>query len=221
VLELQKVSKTYTVRGRTASAISELDFTVNRGDLLVIWGPSGSGKSTLLLTMGGMLAPDQGSVLFNNQDVYKWSAARRNRFRRAEVGFVFQRFFLVPHLNVRDNIRMPAAFKPGCGNVDARVQELAERLQIDHRLDHRPAQLSVGEQQRVAIARGLVCPNALILADEPTGNLDDHNIELIVNCFLEEHRAGRTLAIVTHDRALLDIAPRQLHLHEGALVKQQ
>ena len=220
MLDLQNVSKSYNAGGGKVPALHGLDLTLDRGDFLVAWGPSGSGKTTLLLMMGGMLTPDEGSVRFHGQDIYSWSSLRRNQYRRSSVGFVFQRFFLVPHLNVRDNILMPASFNKDGARVHDRATELAERLQLTHRLDHYPSQLSVGEQQRAAIARGLVCENELILADEPTGNLDERNVDLIARCFKEEQAAGRTLIVVTHDRVLLDIASRQVHLEAGHLVKQ-
>jgi ABC-type lipoprotein export system ATPase subunit len=198
-----------------------LNLEVDAGEFLVLHGPSGSGKSTLLLTAGGMLPPDSGRVLFEADDVYAWSPARRNRYRRENIGFVFQRYFLIPHLSVLDNICVPLAIRGSLAGSGEEVGRLARRLRIDHRLGHYPRELSAGEQQRAAVARAMVGGKTLILADEPTGNLDAPNAEIIAECFAEEHERGRTILLVTHDRSLLDIGTRKLRLQEGALVDDQ
>jgi len=217
MLDLQNVAKTYRKGDGTIHAVRPLSCHIDPGELVVIDGPSGSGKSTLLMMIGGMLPPDEGSVCHRGADIYALTPLRRNRFRKREVGFVFQRFFLVPYLTVLDNIAMPLALQGrGAGAAD-RARAAAERLQIDHRLKHRPEELSVGEQQRVAVARGLVGDQELVLADEPSGNLDAGNIAIIAGCLAEESRKGRTIVVATHDEALWQIAGRRLHLEQGRL----
>ena len=216
MLQVRQVSKTYCKGGRSVVAADGLDLDVSEGDLVVVHGPSGSGKSTLLMMIGGMLPPDDGTVLYDSADIYSWSPSRRNRYRRQTVGFVFQRFFLMPYLSVYDNIRMPLALGGRGGHRDA-VIALAKRLQIDHRLDHKAGQLSVGELQRAAVARALIGGQKLILADEPTGNLDDRNIEIVGQCLKEESTCGRMVVLVTHNRSLLDLGTRHVRIDNGRL----
>jgi len=217
MLELHNVTKTYRKAGETIHAADDLSLGADKGELLVIHGPSGSGKSTLLLMAGGMLPPDTGTVSYGDEDVYAWSGIRRNRYRKQTVGFVFQRFFLVPYLTVFDNIRIPLALQSSQAKHADAVTAVAERLQIDKRLGHRPAELSVGEQQRAAVARALVGGQDLILADEPTGNLDARNVDIIADCLRTEAKQGRTILLVTHNMSLLDIGTRSLHLQDGRL----
>ena len=217
MLELKNVSKIYARRGTEVRAADNASFTVENGELLAIQGPSGSGKSTLLLIMGAMLKPDRGTVLFNGTPLYKKSATLRNRIRRNHIGFLFQRFFLIPYLSVKDNIRMPLRLR-GDRAGENKISDLAEQLGITHRLDHRPFELSVGEQQRAALARAIVAEPDLILADEPTGNLDTENSEIIADCLVRQSREGRTVIMVTHSTALPEIATRRLHLADGKIV---
>jgi len=215
VYSIRDLTKTYAKRGRTVTALASLTFQVERGDFWVVYGPSGSGKSTLLLALGGMLRPTSGLVAYENSDIYKRSSLWRNRFRKFHVGFVFQRFFLVPYLTVMDNIRMPLRLRGSAGNAAARAAALAERFRIEDRLMHKPPELSVGEQQRVAMARALICDPDVILADEPTGNLDGANAGILADCLREENRKGRTILLVTHDESLLDTGTRKLSLTKG------
>jgi len=217
MIDVREVTKTYRKGGAEIRAADGLSLRAGPGDLIVIHGPSGSGKSTLLLMIGGMLPPDAGAVLSGADDIYGWSAARRNRYRKHTVGFMFQRFFLMPYLTVFDNIRIPLALQRRPGDHTEAIREVADRLRIADRLAHRPAELSVGEQQRVALARALVGDKALILLDEPTGNLDVENIEIIAECLAEEGRRGRTIVVATHDRQLLDIATASLRIERGRI----
>ena len=216
MLHVRRVSKTYRKDGRAVLAADGLSLDVGEGDLVVVHGPSGSGKSTLLMMIGGMLPPDDGTVLYDSSDIYGWSPSRRNRYRRQTVGFVFQRFFLMPYLSVYDNIRMPLALG-GQGDRRDAVIALARRLRIDHRLDHKAGQLSVGELQRAAVARALIGGQKLILADEPTGNLDDRNIEIVGQCLKEECTRGRMVVLVTHNRSMLDLGTRHVRIDNGRL----
>ncbi len=215
MLNVRNVSKTYRKRGRPIHAVRDLSVEIESGEFVVVHGPSGSGKSTLLLLLGGMLPPDAGEVLFDAADIYRWSPRERNRFRKRTVGFVFQRYCLVPYLSVLDNIRVPLAIGREKTGTDDDIVALARRLRIEDRLDHRPGELSAGEQQRAAVARAIVGSKSLILADEPTGNLDGPNAEIIAECFVEERRRGRTILLVTHDTSLLGIGTRDVRLVDG------
>ena len=216
MLQVRDVSKTYRRDGRAVIAADGLSLDISEGDLVVVHGPSGSGKSTLLMMIGGMLPPDDGAVLYDQADIYRWPPARRNRYRRHTVGFVFQRFFLMPYLSVYDNIRMPLALGGRGGGRDA-ILSLAQRLGLDHRLDHKAGELSVGELQRAALARALIGGQKLILADEPTGNLDAENVEIVAQCLQEESSRGRMVVLVTHNRSLLELGTRHVGIDNGRL----
>jgi len=202
VIEVREVSKTYRKGAQVIRAVDRVSCTVGQGELVVVHGPSGSGKSTLLLMIGGMLPPDSGTIRYQSDDIYQWPPRRRNEYRKHTVGFVFQRFFLVPYLTVFDNIRIPLVLQ-------------GDR---EHRLGHRPTELSAGEQQRAALARALVGGQRLILADEPTGNLDAENVETIAECLREESRRGRAILVVTHNKSLIGIGTKHLRLDNGRLV---
>jgi putative ABC transport system ATP-binding protein len=217
VLELRNATKIYSRGGRTVRAADHMSCVVRPGDLLVVHGPSGSGKSTLLLMLGGMLPPDDGDVFFDGNEIYRWSRARRNRYRKESVGFVFQRFFLVPYLTIFDNIRLGLVLQGRTANVESAIRQLAERFHIEDRLGHRPGEISVGEQQRAAVARALVGDPAIILADEPTGNVDEQNAQIITQCLLDEAGKGRAVVMVTHNRQLLDMGTKNLCLTDGRI----
>lgn len=215
MLEIQNLTKTYTRSGRTVCALDALDLRIDDGDFVVLHGPSGSGKSTLLLILGGMLRPDAGTVTYRGDDIYAYSRTRRNRYRRSSVGFVFQKFYLVPYLTVQDNIRLPLAISGDGRHGDEWIASLTERLGIADRLRHFPAELSVGEQQRVAMARMLAGNPDFILADEPTGNLDTKNTDILAECLEEEHRQGRTVILATHNESLMERGNSKIHLVAG------
>ncbi len=218
MLCVREVKKSYRKGDQVVRAADGLSLRVAAGDLVVLHGPSGSGKSTLLLMMGGMLPPDDGAVLYESDEIYRWSAAKRNRYRKHAVGFVFQRFYLMPYLTVRDNIRIPLALQGDRGSHAEIIRVLARRLRIEDRLDHRPAELSVGEQQRAAVARALVGGQKLILADEPTGNLDAENVEIIAECLAEQRREGCAIVLATHNEQLLEIGTQALRIEAGRAV---
>ena len=218
MLQIDHVSKTYQKRATAVTAADDVSLALAPGDFAVIHGPSGSGKSTLLLMLGGMLPPDSGSVGFEGNDIYQWSPRRRNGYRKQAVGFIFQRFHLLPYLTVADNIRMALALQ---GRADERrlIHEVADRLSIADRLDHRPTELSVGEQQRVAVSRAIVGDKQLILADEPTGNLDEENVEVVANVLRSESERGRTVVLVTHNPSIRAIGTRSLRVENGRLIE--
>jgi putative ABC transport system ATP-binding protein len=215
MIEACSVTKTYSNGRDRVHALEGVDFALAEGDFAVVHGPSGSGKTTLLLTLGGMLRPTSGTVTFRGKDIYSLSAIRRNRYRKHHVGFIFQKFFLLPYLTARDNVRLALVLRGYRGNHEERIVDVATRLGIADRLTHRPAQLSVGEQQRVAMARAVAAEPELILADEPTGNLDRANSDVFAEFLTEENRRGRTIVVVTHDEGLLDLGNRTVQLRSG------
>ncbi len=215
--DVQHLSKTYRKSGETVRALDDLDFKLAPCEFLVLHGASGSGKTTLLLILGGMLTPSSGAVHCNGVDLYASSRTDRSRFRRSAVGFIFQQFHLMPYLTAYDNIRVALALRSG--HAHGGIHALAERLGIADRLSHRPGELSVGEQQRVAMARTLICEPDIILADEPTGNLDAANRNIIAECLAEEHRRGRTIVLATHEERLLELGTRTLELDRGRIKK--
>ncbi len=221
MLRMENVSKTYRHRGHLVKALDGATLHIPGGDFVSLVGPSGSGKSTLLLMLGGMLSPSEGRVLLEASSVYDLSASERARMRREKVGFVFQTFNLVPYLSALENVQVPLFL----AKVDEKAQKdrataLLERVGLADRLDHKPGELSVGQQQRVALARMLANDPAVILADEPTGNLDPETSQQIIG-FLEEFNAeGKTIVMVTHDPRAAKRAKRTLRLQNGAITAQ-
>ncbi len=173
--------------------------------------------TTLLLALVGMLRPTSGQVTFRGTDVYSLPPLARARYRRLHVGFMFQKFFLVPHLTARDNIRLALVLRGCDDHQETSIEHLATRLGIAERLDHHPAEMSVGEQQRVAMARAIAGEPELLLADEPTGNLDRENRAMLVAFLNEEQQHGRTIVVVTHDDDLIGLGNRSVELRAGKL----
>ncbi len=215
MIEASNLTKTYANAEGPVCALEGVDFAVAEGEFAVIHGASGSGKTTLLMALGGMLRPTSGSVAFRGQDLYQLSARQRNRYRKRHVGFVFQKFFLLPYLTAFDNIRLSLSLRGYRGDPKQRIIDLASRLGMVDRLTHRPSQLSVGEQQRIAMARAIAAEPDLILADEPTGNLDRANSDAFAEFLTEENRRGRTIVLVTHDAGLLGLGNRSVQLRSG------
>jgi putative ABC transport system ATP-binding protein len=219
---MENVSKAYTHRGRLVKALDGATLHIPAGDFVSVVGPSGSGKSTLLLMLGGMLSPSQGRVLLGANSVYDLSPVERARMRREKVGFVFQTFNLVPYLSALENVQVPLFLaKMEEKAQKERATALLERVGLADRLDHKPGELSVGQQQRVALARMLANDPAIILADEPTGNLDPETSQQII-AFLEEFNAeGKTIVMVTHDPRAAKRAKRTLRLQNGTITCQK
>ena len=217
MLAVENVRKVYEKNGASVAAVDGVSFEASAGEIVILHGPSGSGKSTLLLMLGAMMRPTSGKVRYDGNDLYAMSRVRRNRFRRQQAGFLFQRFYLMPYLSVYDNIRLPLRLQGEGNGVRGRIEQVAQRLGIESRLGHKPAELSVGEQQRAAMARTLAAGPGLILADEPTGNLDRVNARIIADCLTEERERGRLIIIATHDADLLSLGDRKLHLNSGRL----
>jgi len=196
-LKIEQVSKHYQRNGSHIVAIDDVSIRVEKETFKIIRGPSGSGKTTLLLTAGGLLRPDTGNVVVKGQDMYSMSADKRTGFRGKNIGFVFQQFYLVPYLTVLDNVKMPG-IALAIPDLDSRAKALLEQFCLGERLAHYPSELSTGERQRVALARALIANPALLLADEPTGNLDIDNEHIILDCLWEYVRKGGAVVMATH-----------------------
>jgi len=222
MLRMDGVSKNYNHRAKAVVGISGANFEIAEGDYVAVVGPSGSGKSTLLLMLGGMLSPTEGRVYLDGQSLYDLTPDRRAAVRRASIGFVFQTFNLVPYLTAAENVQIPL-FLAGRGEAAQRdhATRLLERVGLGDRLDHKPSELSVGQQQRVALARVLANDPAVILADEPTGNLDPETGRQVIDFFDELNKEGRTIVIVTHDPRAAERAKTTLRLVEGTVLNGQ
>lgn len=216
MLELSKVSKSFRGPEGEVRALEAVSLSVGAGELVVVHGPSGSGKTTLLLIAGGLLRPSAGEVLVEGRDPYRLGPNRRSALRAESVGFVFQQFQLIPYLDVLDNVRAPSAARPQPGALD-RARELVRRFNLEHRINHVPAQLSTGERQRTALARAVLNRPKLILADEPTGNLDDENATMALDYLAEFADQGSAVLLVTHDAGAAGRAHRTFRLDEGKL----
>jgi putative ABC transport system ATP-binding protein len=203
-----------------APTSSSADLVVRSGELVAVVGRSGSGKSTLLHVAGGLVTPDEGEVVVEGRDVSALGAKERAALRRRTIGFVFQFFHLLPHLNVRDNVALPLLLDGGrAREVRKRADELLEAVDLSDRADHLPSELSGGQLQRSAIARALVTEPAVVLADEPTGNLDATTAAGVLDLLVAQVRVrGAALVLVTHDTAAAARADRALHLDAGVLV---
>ena len=217
MVHVENVSQVFeTSRGRVR-ALDDISLHVVPGEFVTIRGPSGCGKTTLLLAIGGMLRPTSGKVSVDGRDIYAMSVRDRARFRAATVGFVFQMFHLVPYLTVHDNVVLPAVVGQGKSGQGDGVA-LLERFGMTHRAHHRPAELSAGERQRVAMARAMLNKPKLIVADEPTGNLDPENAVIVMEGLASFHRAGGTVIVVTHGTSADAHADRVISLRDGKLV---
>lgn len=219
MLRMENVTKTYQLRRQTVVALDDATLDIPEGDFVSLVGPSGSGKSTLLVMLGGMLSPTSGRVLLKDQSMYDLNADGRARLRKTNIGFVFQTFNLISYLTALENVQIPL-FLSGHSDADQlkKAAELLERVGLGDRLDHKPTELSVGQQQRVALARMLANDPAVILADEPTGNLDPETSDQIIGFFEEFSDEGRTVVMVTHNPEAAERAKRVLKLRDGKVV---
>lgn len=219
LIELQKVSKIYHLGETDVRALDDVTLGIEAGEFLAIIGPSGSGKSTLMHILGCLDTPTAGSVTIDGLTITSASARELPAIRNQKIGFVFQFFNLLPKLNVLQNVELPMVYA-GVPAAERQARALAalESVGLSDRMKHRPGQLSGGQTQRAAIARALVNSPKIILADEPTGNLDTQTGEAILELFHELHRQGRTIAIVTHDIEIARIAQRQVEIRDGRIV---
>jgi ABC-type lipoprotein export system ATPase subunit len=219
LLSARGLTKTYVMGKRSLEVLRGVDVEIPRGDFLALRGASGAGKSTLLHLIGGLDTPNAGEIFFAGENLSKFSERRLTDFRNRRVGFVFQAYHLLPELTALENVCLPARVaRLSAGSVVKRAKELLGRVGLAAREDHKPSELSGGEQQRVAIARALINEPVLLLADEPTGNLDSHTGGEIMD-LLKELRAEKqtTLVIATHDARVAALAPRVIELVDGLI----
>ena len=215
---LEGVTKSYERRGQTVIALADASLEINDRDFVAVVGPSGSGTTTLLSLLGGMLAPTSGKVLLGGQSLYDLSLAERTALRGTSIGFVFQSFNLVPWLTACENVQVPLMLAREPADLQkSRALELLERVGLSDRTDHRPAELSQGQQQRVALARTLANNPRVILADEPTGNLDAETRQQVMTYLTEFHNEGCTIVMVTHDQSTAAFANRTVRLVSGVV----
>jgi putative ABC transport system ATP-binding protein len=221
MLKAESVSKGYLLRGKTIKALDSANLDVKAGDFVCVVGQSGSGKTTLLLVLGGMLSPQTGKVLIDGKSLYDLHAEERALVRRKTIGFVFQNFNLVPYLTAIENVQVPLCLSGMAeSEQEKRARALLDRLGLADRSDHKPSELSIGQQQRVALARMLANDPQIILADEPTGNLDGETSNSVLGFLEEYNREGRTIVMVTHDPKAAKRAHRTLRLVEGRIDSQ-
>jgi putative ABC transport system ATP-binding protein len=221
LIRLESVSKVFVTDEVETHALSSIHFDVKKGEYLSIAGPSGCGKSTLLAILGLLDTPTDGVYYLNDKPVTGLKLSERARIRNREIGFIFQAFNLIGDLTVYENVELPLTYR-GMPSSERkrRVQEALERVGMSHRMKHYPSQLSGGQQQRVAVARALSGDPLILLADEPTGNLDSANGEAVMSLMRELHRAGSTICMVTHDPRYAEFADRTIRLFDGRIVEE-
>ena len=217
MIRCERVTKIFRKNGTEVTSLDRFTAEVAKGEFVAVRGPSGSGKTTLLLTLGGMQRPSAGAVQFGGRDLYGLPPAERARLRSGEIGFVFQMFHLVPYLDLLGNVLLAAPGRPSDAERE-RAAGLLDELGLAKRASHRPGELSAGERQRLAVARALLNRPKLILADEPTGNLDPENAAEVIRHLAEFHQNGGTVVLVTHGSAADEYAGRMLRLDRGRLV---
>ena len=216
MLQVEDVTKRFVRRDGTVTALDHVSFSVAAGEFVAVQGASGSGKTTLLLAVGAMLAPDAGSVSLDGRSVYAMPREQRARFRAKSIGFVFQQFHLLPYLSVFENVLTPT-LATRVPDAKDRALSLLRRFNMEGRMSHRPAALSTGERQRTALVRALLAEPQIILADEPTGNLDEGNAELVLTALTEYAEQGGAVLLVTHSRDAAGKAQRIVQLEAGAI----
>ncbi len=221
LIELNNVKKVFFAEEIETHALANIHLKIEKGQYLAIAGPSGCGKSTLLSILGLLDTPTDGEHLLKGRTVKSLSGAERARVRNREIGFIFQAFNLIGDLNVYENVELPLTYRgmPAKERKE-KVEQALERVAMAHRMKHFPAQLSGGQQQRVAVARALVGDPAILLADEPTGNLDSKNGEAVMDLLRELHQSGSTICMVTHDQRYENYADRIVHLFDGQIVEE-
>jgi putative ABC transport system ATP-binding protein len=218
LIELRNVDKIYRTDDIETHALRDVSLSIARGEYVAIEGPSGCGKSTLLSILGLLDTPTTGSYVLGDREVARLDTAERSRIRNREIGFIFQNFNLIGDLTVAENVELPLTYRGlSAAERRRRTAEALERVAMSHRARHFPAQLSGGQQQRVAVARAIAGEPAVLLADEPTGNLDSTNGELVMELLADLHRGGSTIVMVTHDRRFNRYASRTIDLLDGSL----
>jgi putative ABC transport system ATP-binding protein len=220
IIQTQSLIKTYRLGENQVLALNGIDFQVEEGEIVAIRGSSGSGKSTLMHILGCLDRPDSGIYILAGEDVSKLSSNRLAEIRNRNIGFVFQSFNLLPRLNALENVELPLLYA-GASEAKDRAKDALKIVGLEARIHHEPAQLSGGELQRVSIARAIVTDPDIILADEPTGNLDTKTGEEIMAIFEQLNAHGRTIIIVTHESAVANHCRRQIHIRDGKIINQQ
>jgi putative ABC transport system ATP-binding protein len=219
IIQAENVAKIYRIGKVDVPALRGVSFTVEKGEFVSIVGPSGSGKSTLFYILGGLTRATTGRVVIDGADFAQLSDARRTEMRKEKIGFVFQKFNLLPTLSARGNIEIAREIAGKDGPDQELFQRVTTMLGIAGRLDHRPSELSGGEQQRVALARALVNGPAIVLADEPTGNLDSRNSEAVLKMLRDANQQfGQTVLMITHNPEAAEIGDRIIHMRDGSIV---
>jgi putative ABC transport system ATP-binding protein len=223
LIQIENLTKIFYTDEVETHALSGIHLVIHKGEYVAMSGPSGCGKSTLLSIIGLLDTPTSGSYNLNNQPVESLDFAQRSRIRNQEIGFIFQSFNLIGDLTVYENVELPLTYrqKMPAAERKRRVMESLERVDMAHRVSHYPAQLSGGQQQRVAVARALAGHPAILLADEPTGNLDSRNGEAVMDLLQNLHRDGATICMVTHDSRFAKHAQREVHLFDGKVVAEE
>ena len=222
LINIEGLTKVFYTDEIETHALSGVHLRIARGEYVAMSGPSGCGKSTLLSILGLLDTPTGGSYVLNGRDVSNLNFADRSRIRNQEIGFIFQSFNLIGDLTVFENVELPLTYRAGMPSAERkqRVERALERVHMAHRLRHYPAQLSGGQQQRVAVARALAGSPSILLADEPTGNLDSRNGEAVMRLLEDLHAEGATICMVTHDPRFAAHAQRQVHLFDGKVVAE-
>jgi putative ABC transport system ATP-binding protein len=221
LIKMEGVKKVFLTDEVETHALEEIHLEIQRGQYVSIAGPSGCGKSTLLSILGLLDSPTEGAYLLNGQPVANLSASERTRIRNREIGFIFQAFNLIGDLTVYENVELPLTYR-GTGSAERKqkVEHALQRVGMAHRMRHYPSQLSGGQQQRVAVARALVGDPLILMADEPTGNLDSRNGEAVMELLRDLHRNGATICMVTHDERYAHVAERTIRLFDGRIVEE-
>jgi putative ABC transport system ATP-binding protein len=221
-IEARELFKTYHVGNIEVQALRGISFAIQRGEFVSVVGPSGSGKSTLFYLLGGLTRADGGSVMLDGDDLAKLSDAERTRMRKRKIGFVFQKFNLLPTLDARSNILIAQEIAGNGGRDAAFFNRITDLLGLSKRLAHRPSELSGGEQQRVALARALINKPAVVLADEPTGNLDSKNSEVVLGMLRRSNQElGQTVLMITHNPEAATYGDRIIHMRDGQIVRPE
>jgi len=221
LIRMENIAKVFYTDEVETHALDGVHLEIRKGEYVSIAGPSGSGKSTLLALIGLLDSPTEGGYVLNGQAVANLDINQRSRIRNREIGFIFQSFNLIGDLTVYENVELPLTYRGmSSGERKTRVQQSLERVGMGHRTKHYPSQLSGGQQQRVAVARALAGSPSILLADEPTGNLDSRNAEAVMELLRELHREGATICMVTHDQRFARHADRTIHLFDGRVVEE-
>lgn len=222
ILKTEELTKSYRIGKMQVPALRGVSMEIGKGEFVAIMGPSGCGKSTLLHLLGGLLSPTTGTITIDGEDLSKVSDAERTDIRRRKIGFVFQRFNLFPTLTAEGNLKLAEKIHTGNGKTDgSNRREVLRLLKLEDKMHHKPLELSGGEQQRVALARAVINSPAIILADEPTGNLDTENSEIVLNMFQKLNKEfDQTIIMITHNPEAAEVASRVVRMRDGRIAEE-